>query len=873
MWTSFWNGPESTEPSPSQPRADDDNKPGNHCHGGGRHMKGAAAAADRDEHVGSKPSAEYTTILRGVIVGEEQSGKTCLIRRLRGEDPFQQNERAAKNANRRSHRNLMALIPWKVPESAAFRQKNYHEGSDDLVQLYVSEGNSFCYSQTDISYQKQWMSVLRSQRGKECDFVVWMIDPRMDNVLDFLREGLEVLVPSTAQESDADGDKDSAEIFKHPLVQNLCILLNFRDSTKQNNSDQSPLVEQMKLVVEQVITSHKEYYEKQRQRRMADTTTLTILVYESSMKDCYGLKNLFSFINLPYFSRKEREFERLAENARKQHSQWKQEIMASKGIEYDEFLKQTRAQQKQSPKQSTERQRLEEEKEQLQRCLRQQSPLQRSEKQIRGETCASVKKQLDDGEDGTASALVISPPGRSEKNGEQDVALSTLNDTVKRKLFAKSRPSSVERKDLYDNLDSFFSDDEDDAQSETNDSSDDDSEGDDSDDGDFYIDVSGTRCAHGNTAAGKRTEKSSLNRIHKVIPNIYRVNEGVTTEDDSDRLDDKHEIGASSPKEEQSSSMKKMGEDKVNDGKLELLKPLVTDAGKVEEEVEDQCACDSMGDDASKPNLRSQNADVVTSSDETRADHAGARESTLVPEKDERLRISSASVNQDIDNKQYGTSIVETTSTNFQDAKDEPEASGADCISANGDSHGAEEDNDDNATNQIAESVSKAVCIGGSNGREDVEDREDIDENETQTTTVKIDKEHQELPAIETLNLVLDSDEEDSIEGKADDRKNNPRAECVGRDAEPTCDVTRPSHRSISASPSLSNQTSAPAKSLAVSSAARAAIEAARLEAERMIARSRSDDNTPDERREKKSKKSKDGEKKKKKKKDKRRDG
>lgn len=832
-------------------------------------MNGAAAAAERDEHVGSKPSAEYTTILRGVIVGEEQSGKTCLIRRLRGEDPFQQdrlhNERATKHTNRRSHRNLMALIPWKLPESAAFRQKN----SDDLVQLYVSEGNSFCYSQKDISYQKQWMSVLRSQRGKECDFVVWMIDPRMDNVLGFLREGLDVLVPSTAQESDADGDKDSAEIIKHPLIQNLCILLNFRDSTEQNNRDQSSLVGQMKLVVEQVITSHKEYHEKQRQRRMADTTTLTILVYESSMKDCYGLKNLLSFINLPYLSRKEKEFERLAENARKQHSQWKQEMMANKGIEYDEFLKQTHAQQKQSPKQSTERQRLEEEKEQLQRCLRQQSHLQRSEKQSRGETCASVKKQHSDDEDGAAS--VTSPPGRSEKNGEQDVALATLNDTVKRKLFAKSRPSSVERKDLYNNLDSFFSDDEDETQSETNDSSDDDSEGDDSDDGDFYIDVSGTRCAHGNTAAGKHTEKSSSNRLHKVIPIIGRVNEGITAEEDSNRLDEKSEISASSPKEEQSSNMKKMGEDKVNDGKSELLNPPVADAGKVEEEVEDQRARDSMSDDASKPNSCSRNADVVTSSDDIRADHAGARENTVVPEKYERLRISSASVNQDIDDKQYVTSIVETTSTNFQDAKDEPEASGADTILANGDSHGAEEDNDDNATYQIAKSESKVVCIEGRNVREDVEDRE---QNDNRTTNVQIDNEHQELPAIENLNLVLDSDEEDQIEREnADDRKNSSRAGCVGRDAELTCDVTRPSHRSISASPSLPNQTNAPAKSVAVSSAARAAIEAARLEAERMIARSRSDDNAPDERREKKSKKNKDGEKKKKKKKDKRRDG
>jgi hypothetical protein len=897
MWTSFWYGPEGAASSPSQPRAAGDKKSGNHRRGGGRQKK-EVATADRGGHVEaiSEPAADYATILRGVIVGEKQSGKTCLIRRLRGDDPFQQerleNEGATKNTNRRSHRNLMALIPWKLPEAAVFRQKHSPPGSDDLVQLYISEGNSFCYSKKEISFQKQWMSVLQSQRGKEFDFIVWMIDPRMDNVLDFLREGLDALVPST---SDVHGDEESAEIIKHPLVQNLCILLNFRDSTKQSNGGQTSLVDQMQHVIEEALTSHKEYQAKQRQSRSADTTTPTILVYESCMKDCYGLQNLLSFINLPYLSHKEREFQRLAEHARKQHSQWKREMMVNKGVEYDEFIKQRLAQHVQTPKSSTERQRLEEEMEQLQRHLRQQSQLLQSDREIQGDTRASVKNQHGD-EDGAASALATLQPGRSGRNGEQNVEPTALDDAVKRTLFAKSRPSSAGKKDLSnsrvpenDNLDSFFSDSEEDEQSKTNDSSDD-SEGYDSDDGDFFIDVSGTRCAHRNAAASGHTKKSSTNRMHKNTPNIDRENEAVTVEEDSNHLDEKNDIKANSSREEsangvpsaeQSSSMKAMGENTVNDGKLELLNSPISDVGRVEDEVEGEYAGDSINDDTSKPNTWLQNADVVTSSEGACTVHAEATENNEVAAKYKRSKSPPSFHNQAIDDEQDDVSIDDATSTNAHGANDEmenspnkissepydePAESGAEAISPNEGPQIREEEDDDDSSHQVAKSESNVDRIEERSGREDRKDREDIEDLEINTSNL-------DLPAMEKSYLVLDSDEEyicPTEGGNAGDRRSNPRAETVGRDAELTRDAARQlPQESLSVVPSLPDQTSVPAKSAAVSSAARAAIEAARAEAEKMIAQSQSDDKRSNEKREKKkSKKNKDeGEKKKKKKK------
>ena len=76
------------------------------------------------------PVVDNTTILRGIIVGEKESGKTSLIRLLRGEDldvgtnGIRGNE---SSTSRRSQRNLMALIPWKIPEEVPFHQTHQKE--------------------------------------------------------------------------------------------------------------------------------------------------------------------------------------------------------------------------------------------------------------------------------------------------------------------------------------------------------------------------------------------------------------------------------------------------------------------------------------------------------------------------------------------------------------------------------------------------------------------------------------------------------------------------------------------------------------------------------------------------------------------------
>ena len=136
---------------------------------------------------------DNTTIIRGIVVGEEKSGKTSLIRRLRGEDPFQHHSNSSKvgaddngqsnRTTKRPQKSLMALIPWKIPQNITPSSDSV---GNELVQLYISEGKSFSYEQSP--FQQQWSTILQTSSSPErgvkgsYDFIIWMIDPCMENV-------------------------------------------------------------------------------------------------------------------------------------------------------------------------------------------------------------------------------------------------------------------------------------------------------------------------------------------------------------------------------------------------------------------------------------------------------------------------------------------------------------------------------------------------------------------------------------------------------------------------------------------------------------------------------------------------------------------
>ncbi|KAL3763757.1 hypothetical protein ACHAWU_006953 [Discostella pseudostelligera] len=866
MWASLWSiydGPSSASEANLKPagrdRATNADKD-NHDHGGGsgRRMeevpKNNPNGISSSLYRGKANAAGNTTIVRGHIIGEEKSGKTSLIRRLRGENPFQQtgnNERITSDTSRK----LMALVPWRLPTDAPFHQRHAID-SNGLVQLYVSEGKSFSFSKNPNAFQKQMSSVvMQPQRGKEFDFAVWMIDPRMDKVLDFVREGLEILFPlATVQDNNCSEVKRTVETSQ-PLIQHLCILLNFRDlipAEQNHNTKEASLFESIQLIVDNVIDCRKELYEKLRQIDSFNALpTPTIMVYESSTKNCYGLQNFHSFIALPYLSRKERDLRQLAEQTRKQRSLWERGLMEAKHVEYSEFIERRLWEKKPQNSQinSIERQRLEEEKDMLQHRLERQQQILRTstEKQAVADNGLVVKNEVEGL--GRSSDSTITQPRHQEVKVEQEVANAAVNgNSAQRKVFAKSHPTADVKKPAsvvtgHTNLESFFSDDEDEedekTEIETCDSSDS-SEGNDSDDGDFYIDGAGVRCVHANLPAMSKQSSPNLN----VTPR----NEEVSTNCEGDKAENDSSV---------LQGVKTNASDSKDDGKDEI---------EVEIEIEGTKA--GIDNDTT--------TSLVESPVENPAEHAADTETSISGARNSRVDVVKQS-SSDTDVGDMSTACVSPVAGAAVQAKDEVHTP-VDSTVAQGKNDGPPATNDG--------FTEESIVVATADFPSSKQPQRDTDDGSLKPTSVESeiesgictdeksnnhDSEQQQKPF--NVQLVMDSDE-DSIgpprEGHGRLEKRIHTKECDESDEE------LDNHDSTTAV-SLPRQPDTRGKSLTVSSAALAAIEAARIEAEQMMAQSQSDE--PQMKREKKSKKKKDkdGKKsdkegKKKKKKDKRQD-
>ena len=84
-----------------------------------------------------------------------------------------------------------------------------------------------------------------------------MIDPRMDKVLEFLLEGLKVLFPATGNIDCEDTEYANDKAKQQPLIQHLCILINFRDvQSTQKEDNKESLVDQMQQIIQQVLDDH-----------------------------------------------------------------------------------------------------------------------------------------------------------------------------------------------------------------------------------------------------------------------------------------------------------------------------------------------------------------------------------------------------------------------------------------------------------------------------------------------------------------------------------------------------------------------------------------------------------------------------------------
>ena len=179
--------------------------------------------------------------------------------------------------------------------------------------------------------------------------------------------------------------------------------------------------------------------------------------------------------------------------------------MEAKHVEYSEFIERRLWEKKPQNSQinSIERQRLEEEKDMLQHRLERQQQILRTstEKQAVADNGLVVKNQVEGL--GRSSDSTITQPRRQEVKVEQEVANAAVNgNSAQRKVFAKSHPTADVKKPAsvvtgHTNLESFFSDDEDEEDEKTEIETGDSSycsEGNDSEDGYFYIDGAVSGC-------------------------------------------------------------------------------------------------------------------------------------------------------------------------------------------------------------------------------------------------------------------------------------------------------------------------------------------------------------------------------------------
>lgn len=165
--------------------------------------------------------------LEGIITGLPKSGKSTLVRRLRGEDPFAPSSSSLGSADA-TEKMVEALIPYRPPDNIT-SPDNHHDGdkheitttaaaASRRVQLHVMEMsnddniNDKHSTTTTTSALKQTLS-----KNNNVDFVVVIIDPRsgfrgLKYLKDILLNHIIVGVPSMARKEENKQNKKGEEL-------------------------------------------------------------------------------------------------------------------------------------------------------------------------------------------------------------------------------------------------------------------------------------------------------------------------------------------------------------------------------------------------------------------------------------------------------------------------------------------------------------------------------------------------------------------------------------------------------------------------------------------------------------------------------------
>ena len=259
--------------------------------------------------------------LRGYVIGSSSTGKTSLVRRLRGENPFVEDDdvpgaAAAEQQRKRRpqrKRKMMALVPWKDRQSG------------QNCQLHVVEkpcGSLAAGGEAD-GVEANAHDVALEALGDRPDFCICMVDPRSDSSVEFAKTAIDALLNASLADRPSSSRRTTTSITNSsnssnnltPLNRpNICVLINYMDLVKVvdeegddgDNDDGLYHITQSRLMdVCADIIDLQTSGEGGTSKYARTTIAPSIQVYPSSMVSCSGLTSLHSFIMLPYMRKKE----------------------------------------------------------------------------------------------------------------------------------------------------------------------------------------------------------------------------------------------------------------------------------------------------------------------------------------------------------------------------------------------------------------------------------------------------------------------------------------------------------------------------------------------------------------------------------------
>ena len=281
-------------------------------------------------------------VLKGHILGEAHTGKTALLCRLRGQDPFQEVEQASLSE---AIKNDAVLIPWRAPPC---RMQSSIQ-SCGRVKFLIVDGPPILVPQKEGD--KAPGSDTRANNDssdferQKMDFLVIVVDPRRKHAVEKAEEISLLMIRQYYATSDTTFHDLNPSNIKTQLP--IIFLLNFRDSVDLNRSKEEKSIDNDRMdlttirVQKLMIKAHENYLqllqstcqskisliEKNPEKEESNLHRQLILrqhvikmmlmsqkesrqlVFQikTSMKNCFGLQALHTFLRIPYIQFKEQD--------------------------------------------------------------------------------------------------------------------------------------------------------------------------------------------------------------------------------------------------------------------------------------------------------------------------------------------------------------------------------------------------------------------------------------------------------------------------------------------------------------------------------------------------------------------------------------